>query len=715
MVKIRHWLASVPYHSGTAKGTLLLALSLLWVVQSCQDPLYDPPKSPGETLATFRLDDRLVIELYAAEPHIRDPVDMTIDAKGRVYVVEMPDYPFKPEPGQGKGRIRQLHDMDGDGTIDSASTFIQNISEITSILPWEDGMLIAAAPNILFAADRDGDGQADTTEVLFTGFFENNSEAQITNLKFGIDNWVYAANNGQGGEIRYTRDPEQPARQIQGGDFRFRLDRGRFEVASGPAQFGHAFNDRGHRFVTQNTMHLRQIVIPWRYLHRHPYLPSTTVAHNISDHEAEMFQETPPPYWRAERTRRRQKSYDERNLGRIEYAEDYFTGCSGGTFYAGHTFPEAFLGNIFTGEVAGNLIHRDVLEPSAESPVYIASRADTEQEREFLSSTDSWFRPTHFYVGPRGGLHVVDFYRQHIETPLSIPVDLKEDMDFMRGSDMGRIYYIRPAGDSPVPSDQDLTELSSRALVDLLQHPNRWHRRQAQRLILHRQDMTMIPMLRKKFEDASMPQARLHALYALEGLGALDEDLVRRAMEDPEAGLREHGLMLAEHYPNLLSPMVGLLADPDLRVAFQACLSLGQFEGAAVRSGLRQAYQRYGSDRWFRMAILSSDEGSSQPFMRDLSRVLDPSREHDLAFVQDFSHVVGHRKQADEVLELCGVIQGLSSPGNQALFAAMEEGLIAGVAESKEPLVFDNASDQMARLEALPAYEALLVRLQGQD
>src|SRR5690606_38170144 len=119
---------------------------------------------------------------------------------------------------------------------------------------------------------------------------------------FGVDNWIYAANNGQAGEVVFNRKPEAPALSMSGADFRFRLDRGEFELASGGAQFGHTMDDWGHRFITQNTIHIRNVVIPMRYLRRNPNMPSHASTVNISDHDLEMFQMTPPPYWRAERT-----------------------------------------------------------------------------------------------------------------------------------------------------------------------------------------------------------------------------------------------------------------------------------------------------------------------------------------------------------------------------------------------------------------------------
>src|SRR5690606_27796034 len=409
---------------------------------SCSEPKYPDSKTPQESLAEMQLDDRFEIQLFASEPVVQDPVSMIFDEKGDVYVVEMPDYPFKPETGPGAGRIKKLIDADGDGVMEDFVIFADQITDATSVFPWKDGILVTAAPNIWYMKDTDGDGQADEKEILFSGFFQNNQEAQITNLRFNVDNWIYASNHGQQGQVQFTRKPDSEPLSVAGGDFRFRLDTEEFEQETGPGQFGHAFDNFGHRFVTQNTIHLQQMVMPWRYTHRHPYLPATRAMVNISDHDLRMYQLTEAPYWRKEGSARRQKAYDEQGLDRIEHVDNHFTGASGGTFYGGGLFPKEFDHSIFTGEVMDGLVHQDVLVTKPGQVVYTASRAGNEQESEFLASTDMWFRPTNFTVGPDGALYMVDYYRQHIETPLSIPEDLMEDMDFMAGSDMGRIFRI---------------------------------------------------------------------------------------------------------------------------------------------------------------------------------------------------------------------------------------------------------------------------------
>jgi putative membrane-bound dehydrogenase-like protein len=634
------------------KNLLLLAI-LLCLGISCSEKRYPDPLSPEDALKSFQLHEDFEIEIFAAEPQVWDPVSMVFDESGNVYVVEMPDYPYKPEPGEGKGKIKLLRDTNGDGRIDESTVFADSLSEATSVLPWKDGLLVTAAPHIYYLRDTDGDFVADSREELFSGFFENNSEAQITNLRFGIDNWIYAANNGQPGEVTSSLKPEAPPLSMRGADFRFRLDREEFETTTGPAQFGQDIDDFGNRFFTQNTIHLQHAVIPQRYMSRHEHLPSKGAITNISDHDLIMFQETPPPYWRAERTRRRNETYQEQNLDRVEHAEDHFTGASGGTIYTGDAFPEEFYGNIFTGEVAGNLIHRDVLTQDSINPTFIASRAEEENEKEFLASTDPWFRPANFTVGPDGYLYVIDMYRQHIETPVSIPDDLKEDMDFLNGMEHGRIYRIKPkeGAKSANPSPQ-LKNSSPAEWIELLAHPNQWWRLQAQRLLLENQDASVVPAVEKVFAEHQDARARVHALYVLEGLNALNASIVEQAIKDPHPGIRGHGIMLSEKFEEMLPLILETAGDSSIQVAFQASLSLGEFSGPDVIEALAGIVEKYGDNPWFSKAVLSSEAGSSMEMLEVLQDQTtffigeDPNR---LSFFDDYSHVVASRYNKEEM------------------------------------------------------------------
>ena len=634
------------------RTTNLLLITLLLLI-ACSKERYPPPLTPEEALQSFQLAEGFKIEIFAAEPQVMDPVEMVFDERGAVFVVEMGDYPYKPETSQAKGRIKKLIDTDGDGRIDESVVFAEGLSEATSVLPWQEGLLVTAAPHIYFLQDTTGDNRADVKEILFSGFFENNSEAQITNLRYSVDNWIYAANFGQPGEVTYSRDPQAPALSMRGGDFRFRLDRNQFELATGPTQFGQAINDWGHRFLTQNTVRIRHAVIPYRYLARNPHLPSKNAAFNIAGQDLRMFQDTPPPYWRAERTRRRQKRYDEENLDRVEYAEDHFTGASGTTVYAGDAFPASFYGNVFIGDVAGNLIHRDVLTPREDSPTYLARRSDTEQDREFLSSTDSWFRPANFTIGPDGCLYVIDYYRQHIETPLSIPEDLKAEMDFYRGSDRGRIYRISPADKAvKLPSEIDLRQMSSAQLVEQLTKPNRWWRLHAQRLLLERNDPSVLPLIRQQFAEAQHPATRLHALYVLEGMGALNAKTAAAALQDPHPRIREHGLILSERFPENKAKILERIRDQDIRVVFQACLSLGRNSDPETIAALVEVAEKYGHNEWFGKALLTANGAALAPFFVQLAKsqvFFKESTSERIGFITDLAQIIGARGDEKEI------------------------------------------------------------------
>lgn len=688
------------------------------------------PLSPEEAIESFQVHPDFRVEVFAAEPYVVDPVEVVFDERGRAFAAEMRDYPEDPPKGRPpRSRIRLLEDTDGDGRVDRSFIFADNLLQATSMLPWKGGLLVTAAPDILYLKDTDGDNRADVREVLFTGFALVNPEGRITNLRFNVDNWIYASNNGQQGDITFTRRPDAAPVSVLGADFRFRLDRGEFEAASGPTQFGQAIDDFGNRFITQNTIHVRHVVLPRRYLTRNPYLTVGQAAQDISDHgrpSVPMFQLTEPQEWRKVRTQMRQERYRQNELDRVrelnpstEIASGYITGASGGTIYSGDMFSENFLGNLFTGDVAGSLVHRDLLKRSGVT--FTASRPPGEQDREFLASTDSWFRPCNFATGPDGNLYMVDIYREFIETPESIPEELKQNMDFYNGDDLGRIYRIVPKSAPPTRSARvQLDQAPSRRLVDLLSHPNAWWRFTAQRLLLERQDRSVTVELRKLALESRFPQARLHALYALEGMEALDSSLIEAALRDRHPAVRVHALRLAERFPGNLPQVLAMLDSREPEVRFQLALSLGEFVGLPgtlwvygrgsdntaslrqVTQGLARLVMSGADDHWLRAAVLSSEPGSSVALAEELAQgssffeeISDGRRE----FLQELSAVVGARNEQKEIIQL---LRLLSGPGP----LAGESWQVAGLSGLAEGLELAGAKRMR-----VPVAEALLNRL----
>ncbi|MEP7257869.1 MAG: PVC-type heme-binding CxxCH protein [Flavitalea sp.] len=667
------------------RGAIVSAFLLLTLlVYSCRQPQpsrYKEALSPAEEMKHFELDPRFDIELFASEPNVEAPVDMEWDAEGNIYLIEMFDYPYKPEEGKAQGRIRVLQDRNHDGLIDTAIVFADGLPSATSMLPWRGGLIVAAAPDILYLKDTTGDLKADTRQVLFTGFFNNNSEAQITSLRFGIDNWIYANNHGQGGDVYSVTDTSAPHVSMGGSDFRFNLDKGLFEKAAGSGQFGMAMDDWGHRFYTQNELHIQQAPIGWEYLHRHNFLPNDNADVNISDHDPIMFQKTPPPYWRAERTDRRQKEYNELKLDRHEYAEDHFTGSSGATFYGGDAFPAEFYGSVFTGDVAGNLVHRDVLVPGKQNPAFIAQRGDAERDKEFLASTDPWTRPANFSVGPDGYLYMVDMYRQHIETPVSIPEDLKADMQFTN-SGYGRIYRITPKGSAKRKTEAPgFRSKTSVELVALLAHPNQWFRLQAHMALLEKQDHSVLPLLKTMFETHTDPRARLQALYVIEGMNALDAQTTAKALKDTEPGIREQAVILSERYPQLLGQLSALVNDSSAQVALQATLSAGQFSQPSVAAILAKSLQLHIDQSLFRTAVLSADAGSSPEFLNLALRQGIFAKDTSAGcrrFLKDISYIIGARNKKADLISFAALMQNPDIKKDSSLQLACIEGLSKG-------------------------------------
>lgn len=641
--------------------------------------------SPEAELKTFRLNDDLNIELFVHEPEVMSPVEMVFDENGRIYVAEMLDYPKDPPPGEpARSRIRLLEDTAGDGKIDRATIFADDVLDVSGLMPWKGGLIVTSAPDILFMKDTNGDGKADVREVLYTGFPKVDAEYRITNPRLGIDNWIYCSNFGQDGHITSPKHPERPPIDVRGADFRFRLDRDLAEATSGSAQFGSTFDVWGDRFITHSTMHVRHVVLPRQYLARVPLLDAGAVAVEISDHgrpSGPMYPISQPQAWRVERTRMRQGRYHENKLEKVrplspstEMAAGYFTGASGGTIYSGDQFPEKYRGNLFTGDVSGNLVHRDVLSPDGVS--FVASRAPEEREREFLASTDSWFRPCIFANAPDGNLYVVDMYREFIESPTSIPDAIKRTMNFWSGDTLGRIFRIVPKNPSHTRNlKPNLGAANIGELVKNLENANGWHRDTAHRLLLERQDPSAIPLLKQLLANSEFPPARILALWTLESQSAIDATTVISALKDPHPRVREHAVRVAEELlPNSKPVEQALLAmtkDPDTRVQFQLAFTLGQIRSERVTEALVDLASQHADDRWFRIAVLSSVQDSAIQF---LDRGLAKKKLADQPeLLSQLASVIGAKHDPVEIAHLLGALSKVGQP--DAALSGLSRGL----------------------------------------
>jgi hypothetical protein len=319
------------------------------------------------------------------------------------------------------------------------------------------------------------------------------------------------------------------------------------------------------------------------------------------------------------------------------------------------------------------------------SPAFTASRDVSEKDREFLAATDPWFRPTNLTSGPDGYLYIVDMYRQHIETPVSIPEDLKVDMSFANGEQYGRIWRVFPkgAGKRPVMLP-DLRKATTAELVALLAHPNQWWRLNAQRILVEKQDKSAIADLTKLAAHAD-PRARLHAIYTLEALNALDENLVKKALGDAHPGVREHAIILAEQYPSLLSEIIRLMDDTAPQVAYQATLSAGQSDKKDVLAALATSAEKHAENASYRLAILSSNIGSSpeiMPLLATKGTFFVGVSTGKLKLTEDYAYVAGARNGKNDIASLLDVLTSPAVSADPQWTVSALTGLTKGIKKS---------------------------------
>jgi putative membrane-bound dehydrogenase-like protein len=668
----------------TTRNILAGFFVLLLVSSSCtreKRPAEPLARSAAQSLLTMKLSEDFKVELFLSEPQVMSPVEMVFDENGRIYVAEMLDYPDDPPPGTpARSRIRMLEDGDGDGKYEKVTVYADHVLQVSGILPWKGGLLVTSAPDILWMKDEDNDGRADLRKVLFTGFGKVNPENRITNLRYGLDNWIYAAQHGNDGRITSPDHPEHPPVLIRGADFRFHPVTGEFEAASGPAQFGSTFDDWGNQFITQNTIHVRHVVLPMKYIARAPLLNVPAYATDISDHgrpSARMFALTGPQAWRMERTRLRQQRYQEQGLNRTEHVAGYFTAASGGTVYNGDVFPAEYSGRLFTGDVSGNLVHLDVLKP--DGVTFSASRS--KDETEFLASTDVWFRPCNFANAPDGNLYLMDIYRLFIETPESIPEEIKKGMDFYAGDKLGRIYRLIPNNPRRQRSlKPQLGTMGVAELVKQLEENNGWHRQTAQRLLVERQEKSAVPLLRELAQQSGLPLARLLALATLEGLSSLDEQVLLRALKDPHPRVREHAVRLSEPFlaksQSISNSVLSKVSDEDLRVQFQLAFTLGELRDKRTLKALSELAVRHAGDKWFRLAILSSVNEEASSFFH-LLRTSHAKFENEELF-KELASLIGTRHDPAELSHFLRAVMTVNQP--EPILRSLERALqLAGV------------------------------------
>ena len=559
--------------------------------------------NPDVALASFLLEEGFQIELVAAEPHIQDPVAIEVDESGQIYVAEMPGYPLDTRP---TGRIRLLQDHNQDGQIDDSIIFADSLVLPTGLMRWKQGILVTVPPDVLYLEDTNGDGKADIRKVILTGFARSNPQHNFNAPKYGLDNGIYLANNGiiwtsayknefgdEGSEVFFPENEGGPrlGKNANNRNVRFRPDTYELASLSGRSQFGHSFDIWGRHFLLNNANPQYHEVIAARYLERNPVLDQRMAMHYTPSYgrNTTIYPQTRNP---------EHQLLTDRGM---------ITSAAGLTLYKGGTFPLPYDNVSFVAEPVHNLVH--ALEIRQDGPTFSAHRIH--ERSEFLASTDSWFRPVNFYNGPDGALYVVDYYRQLVEHPEWMDEETAASDKLQNGNQQGRLYRITPTGTSPASwiSNLDLGVLPADELVTYLGHASIWWRLTAQRLLVDQGDAEAIQAVRQFLDASPSDIGRLHGLWTLDGLNALEPVRIRKALGASTAGMRENAIILAEkhlqEHPQLIGDLFFLEEDPDPRVRFQLLCTLGSIDHPRTAEARQNLLLPDLANPWMQLAAIS--------------------------------------------------------------------------------------------------------------
>lgn len=641
---------------------------------------------PAEAISTLELPPGFQIELLASEPLISDPVDMTIDENGNIYVVEMHGYPLDKS---GQGRVKLLRDTNGDGMMDESVVFADGLIWPFGIMRWKQGVIVADAPYILYLKDEDRDGVSESRDTLLSGFAFSNAQMNVGGPIFGLDNWIYLTSEAGGTYQMYKElfgklgteiifpdalEGQTISAQGSGRTVRFKPDTHEMELTSGSTQFSRAFDQWGRHLLSNNSNHVYHEVLAAPYLNRNENLLVPYSTKTLSDHGSQVYSITSRP----------QKQ--------LLTNEGVFTSACGITAYKGGAFPAPYDQSItFVAEPVSNIVHVDLLKNDQSS--FTAKRIGTPTE-EFLASTDYWFRPVNMYVGPDGALYVLDYYRQIIEHPEWMSEEAIESGDLLNGNDMGRIYRITGPGSEKTDWNAELPlgDKSTADLIPFLAHSNSWWRLNAQRLIIDRDDASVGPELIKLLDESTDSLGRLHALWTLEGLGLIDQDIIIQGLNDPTPGVRENAVLIAERhlqeYPELTSILAKMEADPDPRVRFQLLCTLGYDDSDASKQARYNILLKDLADPWVQIAALSADSFKSTDILEEMiSNYGSGNNSQYNALIYRLSELLvtgGETKAIGSVLSTA--VRHIQTGRQQSWESATLNGLSKGLNAKKKPI-----------------------------
>ena len=606
---------------------------LLLVIVSCgkkeyKDKIYVKPEivreapsdflSPEESLEKFYLPEGYKIELVASEPMVNEPVAIAWDGNGKMYVAQMDTYMQNVDAvgeDEPTSQIKLLVDLDGDGKMDKSTVFIDSLLLPRMILPLDDRLIVneTYSYDLWSYRDTDNDGVADEKIRVYENPKRRggNLEHQQSGLVWNLDNWVYTTYNPL--RFRFNKDGVQVDSLVGG--------------SSG--QWGLTQDDLGNMYYSSAGSEIAayNFQIP-------PIYGDLNPEGQISEGFMEPWPVVGTP--------------DVQGGAELRLKPDgtlnKFTGVAGQEIFRGDKLPPSTYGDLFIPEPVGRLVRRaKIKNENGKKVLYNAY-----DEAEFLASTDLNFRPVQAQTGPDGSLYIVDMYRGIIqegnwtrEGSHLRPVILRKGLDKNIGR--GRIYRIVHEDIKPA-AKPNLLDKSAGELVDYLGHPNGWYRNTAQKLIIIKGDMGVVPKLKEiaknnesfwtdNFGDKDYALQRVHALWTLEGIGIVDKSLILEKLNDVDPRVRIAAVRLSEEFLKkddqvILKALAKLQKDVDINVVNQLALSLRYSNSEEAEELSSSISKQYEDNEIVTASIGLGIKAKDSDFLKFKERIANSSRIH---------------------------------------------------------------------------------------
>ena len=591
---------------------------------------------PAESQKLMQAPVDFDIQLFASEPDITNPIAMSWDERGRLWIVESVDYPntFLETDGAANDRIKICEDTNGDGKADKFTIFADKLNIPTSMVFANGGIVVAMAPYLVFLKDTDGDDKADVRENIMTGWDKNDTHFGPSNLQYGFNNKIWGVVGS--GFTGTTKDGK--AMSFRAGVYNLNPDGTGVDFLANTSNntWGLGLTEDNNVFIsTANNTHSAYYSMPARFMQRN--LPGATLqAVQKIDGHYDAHSMTP-------------------NLRQVDVVGG-FTAAAGHHFYTARSFPKSYWNRTaFVCEPTMRVVHHAQIEPKG------AGFAEKDGWN-FLAGSDEWFGPVQAEVGPDGALWVADWYNfiiQHNvfverQAPARMVLPFEEQprgqgnafSSPLRDTNHGRVYrvvYKKAKPYQPITLKRNDTA----GLLAALQSDNMFWRMTAQRLLVESKNQGVLPDLYKLVANTSVDEIGLnspavHAIWTLHGLGALSGGnaealrVVNAALLHPAAGVRKAALETLPQTGQTLEQIqkVGLLNDPSMNVRMAAVLATVQMPasdkvGAALYKASMQPENEV--DEWMTRALFAAAATHRAGFLAEAAKHSASSSEKSLS------------------------------------------------------------------------------------